>query len=418
MARPAIEQLLKLANDPDTGVRGACLESLHLLREPRAVPLAVAALSDRQLELKALACLAELGGPGQASAVADLAKRSPSGDVSSAAVRVLSGWRGGDGLTQAQRQELDRLVAEVHGANGILVRWDVRGPIAATDAPAIIERLQKLGTAGDGNDWRTMFASGTEARVPLAPKNSKDGMWIGYTDVAVPQEAVVEFSASSNGSLQVWLNGKQVHRRDQGRNFQLDSDRFTGTLAKGTNRLVVQVGPSAAAVEFHLRFRRKSARVEHERLTQAALTRGGNVERGRKVFFDVEKSQCMKCHRISDQGERIGPELTGVGSRFSRIYIVESILEPSRTIAPSFGTLVVSLKNGKVMSGVKIAETETTLTLADNQGQKHELKKTEIDEQQPSPISTMPEELEKRFTEEEFVDLIAFLVSQKQARTP
>ena len=58
------------------------------------------------------------------------------------------------------------------------------------------------------------------------------------------------------------------------------------------------------------------------------------------------------------QGEHIGPELTGLGSRFSKAYIVESILEPSRTIAPSFESTLVELKNGKVLSGIKVAETE------------------------------------------------------------
>src|SRR5207247_8887000 len=193
------------------------------------------------------------------------------------------------------------------------------------------------------------------------------------------------------------------YRRDKALNFQLDSDRFAGTLVKGTNRLLVQVGPCPAAVEFHLRFRRKSATAEHERLTQAALTRAGDPRLGRKLFFDAEKSQCLKCHRLGDQGEQIGPELTGVGSRFARIYLVESILEPSRTIAPSFGTLVVTLKNGKLLTGVKLAETEKTLTLADNQGQKHLLAKADIEAEQPSPVSTMPEGLEKRFTEQEFI---------------
>jgi putative heme-binding domain-containing protein len=124
----------------------------------------------------------------------------------------------------------------------------------------------------------------------------------------------------------------------------------------------------------------------------------------------------MKCHRIGDQGERIGPELTGVGARFSRTYIVESILEPSRTIAPSFETITVILKNGRLVSGVKVAETEQILTLGDQQGQKHMIAKADIDERQTSPLSTMPEGLEKRITEEEFVDLIAFLVSQKETR--
>jgi putative heme-binding domain-containing protein len=127
-------------------------------------------------------------------------------------------------------------------------------------------------------------------------------------------------------------------------------------------------------------------------------------------------SRSMKCRQLGGQGERVGPKLTGVGARFSRIYLVESILEPSRTIAPSFGTLAVTLKSGKTLNGVKVAETETTLTLADNQGQKHVLARAEIDEQNPSPISSMPEGLEVRLTEDEFVDLIAFLASQKEGR--
>jgi putative heme-binding domain-containing protein len=424
-AKKANEPLLKLASDADPTLRRNSLDSLRLLREPRAVPLAVAALGDRQVELKALECLADLGGPEQAGAVGEWAKHNPSAEVPAAAVRVLTAWRGRPGLTAAKRQELDRTVAEVHGSNGILVRWDASDALTAQVAPQIIERFASFREAGDTTGWRTLFATGTEARVLLAPKGSaKDALWFAYTDVTVPESTAVEFLASSAGALQVWLNGRSLHRRDQARNFQIDSDRFAGTLAKGINRLLVQVGPASragpqgAAVEFHLRFRRKSATAEHERLTQAALTRAGNPERGRKLFFDVDKSLCLKCHQLGDRGERIGPELTGVGGRFSRIYLVESILEPSRTIAPSFGTLVVTLKNGKVLTGVKVTETETTLTLADNQGQKHVLAKADIEEQQPSPASTMPEGLEKRFTEDEFLDLIAFLAGQTAGRAP
>jgi putative membrane-bound dehydrogenase-like protein len=416
-ARQAIEPLLKLATDADPAVRRASLDSLRRLREPRAVPLAVAALGDRQLEIKALECLGELAGPEQARAVTEWAKRNPSTEVLVAAVRVLKAWRDRKGLTTAERKELDRAVAEVQGGTGILMRWDVNGPLPAQVAAQSIEHIASLGQGSDPTGWRTQFATGTEARVLLAPKDAaKDAVWFAYTEVIVPEPTAVEFRASSRGSLQVWLNGRSLHRRDQAQNSQIDSDRFAATLAKGVNRLLVQVGPTSTAVEFHLRFRRKSTTAEHERLTQAALARTGDPLRGRKLFFDVEKSQCLKCHRLGEQGERIGPELTGIGGRFSRIYIVESILEPSRTIAPSFATLMLVLKNGKTLTGVKVAETDMTLTLADNQGQQHTVTKTDIEQQQPSPVSSMPEGLEKRFTPEEFVDLIAFLMSQKEGR--
>jgi len=44
--------------------------------------------------------------------------------------------------------------------------------------------------------------------------------------------------------------------------------------------------------------------------------------------------------------------------------------------------------------------------------------KSEIEEQKPSSQSTMPDGLEKRFTEQEFVDLIAYFASLKESRAP
>jgi len=108
------------------------------------------------------------------------------------------------------------------------------------------------------------------------------------------------------------------------------------------------------------------------------------------------------------------PEPLAVADDIEREAIANKVVLPHvRTIAPSFGTMLVALKNGQVLTGVKVAETVTTLTLADNQGHKHLLAKADIEEQQPSPFSTMPEGLEKRFTENEFIDLIAYLMSQK-----
>jgi hypothetical protein len=79
---------------------------------------------------------------------------------------------------------------------------------------------------------------------------------------------------------------------------------------------------------------------------------------------------------------------------------------------------IVLLQSGQVLSGIKVAENETTLTLADNLGQKQVVAKADIEEQKASLLSTMPEGLEKRITEEEFVDLIAFLSSLKEQRMP
>jgi putative heme-binding domain-containing protein len=408
--RRAIEPLLKLATDGDGLTRGVSLDSLRLLEEPRAVPLAIAALGDRQTEQIALQYLRALGGPDQAGAVAGLAKRDPSLEVLTAAVQALTTWRERAATTATQQQELDRAVAEIQGTAGSLVRWKVSGPGTSDDA-----------IGAEPADARIQFAVGTEGHLVIAAKGAGPGHWFqGQTDIAVSDPTDVELLGSSSGSLQVLINGRVIYRRENPHRFRIDSDRISATLAEGTNRLAVRVEAASpdSPVEFDLRFRRKSALLEHERLLQAALSRPGNLEHGRAVFLDVEKSLCLKCHRLGDKGERTGPELTGLGGRFSRIYIAESILQPSRSIAPSFGTVVVMLENGRVYSGVKVTDSEAMLTLVDNQGQKQVIAKAEIEEQAASPLSTMPEGLEKRITEKEFVDLIAFLASLKESPAP
>jgi putative membrane-bound dehydrogenase-like protein len=407
--RRAIEPLLELASESDPLVRAASLESLCLLKEPRAVPLFVAALADRQTGLNALEALRDLGGPEQAAAVVDLAQGNPSLDVLRTAVDVLTNWRERPGTSASQQQDLDRAVAEIHGASGSLVRWDLSGPIAIrTDIPA---------NSIEATDTRTQFAVGTEGRIVIAPSGIEQGhSFEARTEIAVTDETEVEFLASTSSTLQIWLNGTSILSRETPQDFHVDSERFSATLSKGNNRLVVWVGVAAteSPVEFHLRFRRKSTIAEHERLAEAALVRPGNPEHGRKVFANVEKSLCLKCHRLRDQGEHIGPDLTGVGSRFSRIYIAESILQPSRTVAPSFGAVILQLESGRVLSGVKVVEDEITLTLADDQGQKQLVLRHSIEDEIASDVSPMPEGLEKRLTEQEFVDLVAFLAGETE----
>jgi putative heme-binding domain-containing protein len=409
--RPAAGQLLKLARDADPGVRRASLEALRRLREPRALPVAVAALADLETALEALACVGELGGPEQAKAVADLAKRRPASDVLAAAGKILVGWA-------SRRQDAEQALAEVHGSSGVLLGWHVLGPLSG-DGDEEVKKInagQSPTTGTDAPGWRRVLSVGTDARVRLGPARRADGAWLAFTDIAVDAAAKVEFFMAASAPATVWLNGKKVYRRDRPGVPGPYPERFEAALAKGSNALLVRLRGVKAAGEFRLRFRRKSATAEHERLTRAALSRAGNPEAGRKIFFDAEKSLCVKCHRIGDRGERIGPELTGLGSRFSKAYIVESVLEPSRTVSPSFETTLIELKNGKVVSGVQVAVTESAITLVDSQAQKHVLARSAIESQKKSPVSAMPEGLEKRLTEDEFVDLMSFLANLKTMR--
>jgi putative heme-binding domain-containing protein len=413
--------LLRLTTDADAAVRRASLDALRLLNEPRAARAATTALADRETRQAALGYIAALGGPEQTAAVTDLAMRDPSGEVISAVIGMLWKW-GHDGkLPENQRRQAQQAVEQVQGASGSLLCWTMAGPHSTAEAESLRGRFATppsgVSSSPASAPWQTLPPVRPEGRVVAVKPSAESGaVYLAYADVHVAQATDIQCLGTSSGPWRVWVNGRSAHHRDGPAAFQPDGERFDAALTKGANRIMVQFAAGKAQEskpDFQLRFRRRASSAERERLAQAALARAGNADRGRQVFLDVEKSQCLKCHRLGDKGERIGPELTGLGGRFSRMHVIESILEPSRAIGPGFQTVSLLLDDGRVLTGLVLADQDGMLTLADNQGKKHAVPKSAIQQRQPSPLSTMPDGLEKRLSADEFVDLVAFLAAQK-----
>jgi putative membrane-bound dehydrogenase-like protein len=415
----AADPLIALASDRDPAMRRACLDSLRRLQEPRIVPLAVTMLADPETRSEALACVAELGSPAQGRALADLAKRTPTAPVLPLVVRTLTGWSRRTNLA-AERLDLDRAVAEIQGATGLLVRWEARGPIPPGGAESFVSRGALPGRFFDAPDarpgsWRALYATGAEARVQLETSGGSkaDSAWLAFTDFALSEPATLQFLVTSRVRPRAWLNGKIIYSRSEAGSLETVMDRVETDARQGLNRLFLEVASGPLSPDWQVRFRRKSSSIEHESLAQMALDRSGDPDRGRRLFENVEKSLCLKCHLVGERGERIGPELSGIGGRFSRVTIIESILEPSRSIAPSFDSVALALKDGRVLTGMRVAETDAIITLADQDGLKHAIPVADIESARRHSRSLMPDGLEKRFTREEFVDLIAYLASQK-----
>jgi len=297
-------------------------------------------------------------------------------------------------------------IATLQGESGVLLHW--RAGLTTANALVGTVPLDPRSAA------KAVLATGPESRVDLdgPTLDPAQAVWVAAADLLSAEAGKAQFLASSTTRLEVHINGRMVFTRAKASAFQPDADRFEAELVAGLNRVVVRLeGPKA---QFHVRFRRLSSFAEHERLVQFALQNSGNADRGRELFQNAEKSLCVKCHKLGDQGGNVGPILTGVGDRFSRIHLIESILEPSRTIAPSYETLAVALTSGKTLTGVKIEENETTLSIGDENGKRHDIPKTEIEDRVTQRQSTMPQGLEKRLSDREFLDLLTFLVSQKR----
>ncbi|MGH7206041.1 MAG: hypothetical protein ACREI2_07520 [Nitrospiraceae bacterium] len=140
----------------------------------------------------------------------------------------------------------------------------------------------------------------------------------------------------------------------------------------------------------------------------------GDPEKGQAIFFDPDsKAPCAKCHTVGDKGGKVGPELTNVAGTRDLPYIVQSVLEPSAEIASGYEPYLVVTKDGEFISGVKKADDEHSVTLADTEGALRKIPKAKIEKMVQQKKSVMPDNFSELLTMSEFHDLLAFLDTLK-----
>ncbi|MGP0062608.1 MAG: PVC-type heme-binding CxxCH protein [Isosphaeraceae bacterium] len=131
---------------------------------------------------------------------------------------------------------------------------------------------------------------------------------------------------------------------------------------------------------------------------------------GERVFFHPKGPGCYRCHQVDGRGGRIGPDLSTLATSTDRRRLVESIVAPSREIAPQFVPWSVAKTDGTVFNGILLEQSpEGALVFADSQGRRIAVRSDEIAERKPQTTSIMPEELVTTMTIQEFRDLLAFL---------
>ena len=137
----------------------------------------------------------------------------------------------------------------------------------------------------------------------------------------------------------------------------------------------------------------------------------GDAVAGSRIFFHPNSAGCYRCHTINGRGGKVGPDLSTIGRSLTRERLLDSILEPSREIAPQYVTWSIETRQGKVLSGMIVHENAGKTVLGDNTGKLTDLKTIDIVERVPQKTSVMPERLVDQLTVQELRDLVAFLES-------
>jgi quinoprotein glucose dehydrogenase len=140
---------------------------------------------------------------------------------------------------------------------------------------------------------------------------------------------------------------------------------------------------------------------------------GGNVSRGRTLFYEHAAVACTRCHQIgTDSGGNAGPKLDGLASRATREHLLESIVLPNAQIATGFESTLVTTLSGAVLAAVVRNETDTSLTLLTPDEGEVSLSKKDIRTRSRGP-SGMPEGFGDALTRFELRDLVEFLGTLK-----
>jgi putative heme-binding domain-containing protein len=139
---------------------------------------------------------------------------------------------------------------------------------------------------------------------------------------------------------------------------------------------------------------------------------GGDASLGQRVFFRHQTAQCIRCHSYDDLGGNAGPRLNGVASRLSREQLLEALVNPSARLAPGFGMVTVTLKNGKTVSGILQEETNTELMVKVGDQPNTVIRKDQV-AKRSNGVSSMPD-MKYLLTKREIRDVVAFLSTLKE----
>lgn len=139
---------------------------------------------------------------------------------------------------------------------------------------------------------------------------------------------------------------------------------------------------------------------------------GGDPVLGRELFRNHASAQCVRCHEAGGDGYQAGPVLTGIASRVTPEYLLESLIQPSQQIAQGFATVSLALRDGEVVDGTQLRTTPNSITLRLGTGETREFLRRDVQKLSTSTVSAMPP-MGEVLTRFELRDILAYLRTLK-----
>ena len=137
---------------------------------------------------------------------------------------------------------------------------------------------------------------------------------------------------------------------------------------------------------------------------------GRNYAPGQQAFV---AARCAECHRLAGAGGSSGPDLSGLAGRYSFGDLLVSVVEPSAALSDQYQDTQLFMKDGSLIMGRLMEEKEDRLILRSTSptSERIEVLLKDVEERRLSEVSSMPEGLINHLTEEQVLDLMAYLMA-------
>jgi putative heme-binding domain-containing protein len=188
----------------------------------------------------------------------------------------------------------------------------------------------------------------------------------------------------------------------------VEAKRLPASAFTGVRRRQVLAAKDPAVKALAERLLTVSARPEALAEATKALALRPVPTEGRVVFNAV----CATCHRLDREGHAVGPDLFDI-RRQTKENILFHIVNPDAEIAPAFTAYLAEAKDGRILSGILVGDTPTSITLRGPLGVEASLLRSDLAKLESLPGSLMPTGLEAGLSKQQLADLLAYLKGEK-----
>ncbi|MBX3745614.1 MAG: c-type cytochrome [Verrucomicrobiae bacterium] len=376
------------------GAAGAPEHLERLLRQAREGGFDEAATVRALRALGEAARLRDRKPRGDGSAVGTFL-RSRSGAVRMEAVRLAGQWKAiGDALPV--------LLNEVAGRAGAPAeeRAAAFDALRAIGGEAVVRALR---------DWSVSSADPSVRRLAATTLVAVDGVG------GMPAVLAVAGTIGDEGeAVEFWRAVLATRGAGMALREALEGQRLPAVVARAGLRVAREGGRDDLELVAELA-RAGGLATDTEAMTGELLKEWaaraeaeGDPHRGEWVYRRPELA-CVTCHAIGGVGGKVGPDMTSIGASAPLDYLVESLLLPHAKIKEGYHSVIVETREGEEVTGTVARETPEELFLRNAAGQEVSIAKGSIVRREMGRLSLMPGGLLEPLSEQERLDLYAFL---------